>query len=105
MSAGDTGGEAWILRLYIAGQTPKSVAAVSNLHAICDRYPEMRFTIEVVDLLENPQLAEGDQIVAIPTLIRRLPQPIKKVIGDLSDSERAVVGLQLAPRPGKERHG
>ena len=89
---------AWILRLYIAGQTPRSLAAVSNLHSICEEHLEGRYTIEVIDLLESPQLAEGDQIIAIPTLVRRLPAPIRKIIGDLSDTEKALVGLQLKPK-------
>lgn len=88
----------WVLRLYIAGQTPKSLAALSNLHRICDEYLAGKFQIEVIDLLEKPQLAEGDQIVAIPTLVRKLPEPMRKVIGDLSDTEKTLVGLQLKPR-------
>lgn len=85
----------WVLRLYIAGQTPKSLAAMSNLHRICDEYLAGRFQIEVIDLLENPQLAEGDQIIAIPTLVRKLPEPIRRVIGDLSNTEKTLVGLDL----------
>ena len=88
----------WVLRLYIAGQTPKSLAAVSNLNRICEEHLEDKFQIEVVDLLEKPQLAEGDQIIAIPTLVRKLPLPIRKIIGDLSDTEKTLVGLQLKPR-------
>ncbi len=88
----------WVLRLYIAGQTPKSLAALSNLHRMCEEHLMGRYEIEVVDLLERPQLAEGDKIVAIPTLVRRLPEPIRKIIGDLSDTEKALVGLQLKPR-------
>jgi len=91
-------GSAWVLRLYIAGQTPKSLAAISNLHRICDEHGETKFHIEVIDLLEKPQLAEGDKIIAIPTLVRKLPEPIRKVIGDLSDTEKTLVGLQLKPR-------
>jgi circadian clock protein KaiB len=83
----------WVLRLYVAGQTPRSLAAISNLHRICGNCQ-----VEVVDLLERPQLAEGDQIIAIPTLVRRLPLPMRKVIGDLSDTERTLVGLQLRPK-------
>ncbi len=89
------GGDHWVLRLYVAGQTPRSLAAISNLNRICDEHLEGRCRIEVIDLLEKPQLAEGDQIVAIPTLVRKLPMPIRKVIGDLSDTERTLVGLQL----------
>lgn len=85
----------WVLRLYIAGQTPKSLTAMSNLRRICDEHLAGKFQIEVIDLLEKPQLAEGDQIVAIPTLVRKLPEPFRKVIGDLSDTEKALVGLQL----------
>jgi circadian clock protein KaiB len=93
-------GSDWVLRLYIAGQTPKSLAAISNLHRICDVHKETKFHIEVIDLLEKPQLAEGDKIIAIPTLVRKLPEPIRKVIGDLSDTEKTLVGLQLKPKAG-----
>jgi len=86
---------AWLLRLYIAGQTPKSLAAISNLHRICAEHMVNKYSIEVIDLLEHPQLAEGDKIIAIPTLVRKLPQPIRKIIGDLSDTEKTLVGLQL----------
>lgn len=85
------------LRLYVAGQTPKSLAALANLRKICDQHLSGRYRIEVVDLLVNPQLASGDQILAIPTLVRRLPEPIKKIIGDLSNTERVLVGLDLRP--------
>lgn len=88
----------WVLRLYVAGQAPKSLAAISNLHRICEEHLAGRYLVEVVDLLETPQLAEGDKIVAIPTLVRKLPEPIRKIIGDLSDTEKALVGLQLKPR-------
>lgn len=88
----------WVLRLYIAGQTPKSLAAVSNLHQICEQHLAGQYDIEVIDLLEKPQLAEGDKIVAIPTLVRMLPLPIRKIIGDLSDTEKTLVGLQLKPK-------
>jgi len=87
----------WLLRLYIAGQTPKSLTAISNLHRICDEHLPGGFEIEIIDLLERPHLAEGDNIIAIPTLVRKLPEPIRKVIGDLSDLERTLVGLQLKP--------
>jgi circadian clock protein KaiB len=86
------------LRLYVAGQTPKSVVALRNLKEICEQHLLGRYDIEVIDLLENPQLAQGDQILAIPTLVRRLPEPIKKIIGDLSNTERVLVGLDLRVR-------
>ena len=89
--------ERWDLRLYVAGQTPKSLAAFANLKRLCEEYLAGRYQIEVVDLLEHPQLAEGDQILAIPTLVRRLPQPIRRIIGDLSNTERTLVGLNLRP--------
>jgi len=91
--------ELWELRLYVAGKTPKSVAAFANLKRICEEHLDGRYTIEVVDLVENPQLARGDQIFAIPTLVRKLPEPIRKIIGDLSNTERVLVGLDL--RPGR----
>jgi circadian clock protein KaiB len=89
--------ETYILRLYVAGQTPKSMTAFANLKEICEEYLEGRYQIQVVDLLENPQLASGDQILAIPTLVRRLPLPIRKIIGDLSNTERVLIGLDLVP--------
>lgn len=87
--------ETWRLRLYVAGQTPKALTAFENLKRICEEHLTGRYTIEVIDLLVNPQLAEGDQIIAIPTLIRNLPTPIKKIIGDLSNTEKVLVGLNL----------
>jgi len=90
--------ENYALRLYVAGQTPKAVRAFSNLRKICEEHLEGRYTIEVVDLIENPQLGRGDQILALPTLVRKLPTPIKKIIGDLSNTERVLVGLDLRPR-------
>jgi circadian clock protein KaiB len=87
----------WELRLYVAGTTPKSVTAFANLKNICEEHLAGRYAIEVVDLLENPQLARGDQILAIPTLVRKLPEPIRKIIGDLSNTERVLVGLDLRP--------
>jgi circadian clock protein KaiB len=87
----------WELRLYVAGQTPKSLAAFSNLKAICDEHLAGRYRIEVIDLLEHPQLAAGDQIVAIPTLVRKLPEPLRKIVGDLRNTERTLVGLHLRP--------
>lgn len=86
------------LRLYIAGQTSRSLAALANLKAICEEYLEGRYSIEVIDLLEQPQLAKGDQILALPTLVRRLPEPIRKLVGDLSNTESALVGLDLRPK-------
>ena len=83
------------LRLYVAGQTPRSVQAFANLKKICEEHLAGRYRIEVIDLLENPQLAKGDQILAIPTLVRTLPSPIRKIIGDLSDKERVLVGLDV----------
>jgi circadian clock protein KaiB len=87
------------LRLYVAGQTPKSVRAFTNLKQICGEHLQGRYEIEIIDLLENPQLASGDQILAVPTLVRRLPEPIKKIIGDLSNTERVLVGLDLTSKP------
>jgi circadian clock protein KaiB len=89
--------EVWDLRLYTAGQTPRSVAAFANLKRICDEYLPGRYNIEVVDLVKHPQLAAGDQIVAIPTLVRKLPPPLRKIVGDLRNTESALVGLQLRP--------
>jgi circadian clock protein KaiB len=89
--------ETWELRLYTAGQSPKSMAAYVNLKKICEEHLHGRYTIEVIDLLKHPKLASGDQIVAIPTLIRKLPEPLRRIVGDLGDTERALVGLQLKP--------
>jgi circadian clock protein KaiB len=85
----------WQLRLYVAGQTSKSLTAFGNLKQICEHHLKDRYSIEVIDLLEQPHLSKGDQILAIPTLVRRLPQPVRKIIGDLSDTERVLVGLDL----------
>jgi circadian clock protein KaiB len=93
----DTTEEIWNLRLYVAGQTPKSITAFANLKKICDEHLAGKYRIEVIDLLKNPQLAKGDQIIAIPTLVRKLPQPIKKIIGDLANTERVLVGLDIRP--------
>jgi circadian clock protein KaiB len=92
-------GEYFVLRLYVAGQTAKAISAFANLKAICEEQLKGRYEIEVVDLLENPRLAREDQIVALPTLVRRLPPPLRKIIGDLSDTERVLIGLNLLPRP------
>lgn len=89
--------ETWELRLYVAGQTPKSAAALRNLRQYCEKFLQGCYQIEVIDLLKNPQLAEGDQILAIPTLVRKVPVPIRKIIGDLSDQERVLVGLDIRP--------
>ncbi len=88
---------AWDLRLYVAGQTPRSLAAFANLKKLCEEHLAGRYNIEVIDLLEQPQLASADQILAIPTLVRKLPSPIKKIIGDLSNRDRTLVGLSLRP--------
>ena len=96
-SAGSPDPEVWELRLYVAGKTAKSMAALENLTRICEEHLPGKYRIEVVDLLVHPQLAKGDQIVAIPTLVRKLPEPIRKVIGDLSNVDRTLVGLQLRP--------
>lgn len=87
--------ERFVLRLYIAGQTPKCVRAFTNLKQICEDHLANRYQIEIIDLLQNPQLARGDQILAVPTLVRQLPEPVKKIIGDLSNTERVLVGLDL----------
>jgi circadian clock protein KaiB len=92
-----TSKEFWNLRLYIAGETSRSIAALTNLQKICDEHLAGKYNVEVVDLLKNPHLAEGDQILAVPTLVRRLPPPLKKIIGDLSNSQRVLVGLDLRP--------
>jgi circadian clock protein KaiB len=87
--------DTWILRLYVAGQTTRCVTAFNNLTRICEEYLRGKYRIEVIDLLENPKLAEGDQILAIPTLVRNLPEPVRKIIGDLSNTERTLIGLDL----------
>ena len=92
--------ELWVLRLYTAGQTPRSLAAFVNLKRLCEDHLKGRYTIEVIDLMATPRLAKDDQILAIPTLVRRLPQPVRKIIGDLSDGERALIGLDLRPKVG-----
>ena len=89
--------ERWELRLYIAGKTPKSVTALKNLKKYCETHLKGLYTIEVIDLLDRPQLAEGDQIFAIPTLVRKVPEPIRKIIGDLSNEEKVLVGLDIRP--------
>ena len=94
------GGGHYNLRLYVAGQTPKSITALANLKKICEEHLVGRYQIEVIDLLEHPQLAAGDQILAVPTLVRRLPEPLKRIIGNLSNMERVLVGLDLRPVTG-----
>jgi circadian clock protein KaiB len=93
----------WILRLYVAGQSARSEAALRNLETICEQHLAGRYRIEVVDLLKQPQLARGDQILAVPTLVRQLPPPVKKLIGDLSNEERVLVGLDLRPAARRRR--
>lgn len=88
----------WELRLYVAGQTARPITALANLKKICEEHMHGKYHIEIIDLLKQPQLARGDQIVAIPTLVRKLPEPVRKIIGDLSNTERVLVGLDLRPR-------
>ena len=90
--------KSWNLRLYIAGQTPKSITALTNLKKICEQHLANQYSIEIIDLVRNPQLARNDQIFAIPTLVRNLPTPIKKIIGDLSNTEKVLLGLDVEPR-------
>jgi circadian clock protein KaiB len=90
--------ESWKLRLYVAGQTPKSITALANLKKICEQHLANQYSIEVIDLARSPQLARTDQILAIPTLVRNLPTPIKKIIGDLSNTEKVLLGLAVIPR-------
>jgi circadian clock protein KaiB len=94
--------EVWQLRLYVAGQTPRSLTAFANLKNLCEEHLAGRYNIEVVDLVKHPQLASGDQIVAIPTLVRKLPEPLRKIVGDLRDTEKTLVGLQLRPAKWEE---
>ncbi|MFL5731672.1 MAG: circadian clock KaiB family protein [Chloroflexia bacterium] len=89
--------EFWELRVYVAGQTPRSLTAFANLKKICEEHLAGKYRIEIIDLVENPQLARGDQILAIPTLVRKLPEPVRKIIGDLSNTDRVLVGLDLVP--------
>ena len=100
LSTAESDSDMWELRLYVAGKTARSVAAFDNLKRLCEKHLPGKYRIEVVDLLVHPQLAKGDQIIAIPTLVRKLPPPIRKVIGDLSNVERTLVGLQLRPAKG-----
>jgi len=89
--------EGYNLRLYVAGQTPRSIAAIANLHKICEAHLSGRYNVTIIDLMKDPALAQRDQIVAIPTLIRHLPEPLKRIIGDLSNIEKVLVGLDIAP--------
>ena len=97
--AGAGGDDRWYLRLYVAGQSPKSLQAFANLKSLCEEHLAGRYEIEIVDLVEDPALAQADDILAIPTLVRRLPPPLRKLIGDLSNTERVLVGLRLQPEP------
>lgn len=99
----DSSAPEWELRLYVAGQTARSQAAIINLRRICETHLAGRYSIELVDLRENPRLAAGDQILAVPTLVRKLPEPIKKIIGDLSSEERVLVGLDIQPATGRKK--
>ncbi len=94
--------ESWTLRLYVAGQTPKSLTAIANLRSICKEHLDSRYVIEVIDLIEKPHLASGDQILAIPTLVRKLPEPVRKIIGDLSNRDRVLVGLDIGEPIGRK---
>ncbi len=97
--------ERWELRLYVAGETARSVAALANLRKICEEHLAGKYSIEIIDLLERPQLARGEQIIAIPTLERRLPEPVRKIIGDLSNTERVLIGLDLRAEYGRPEPG
>ena len=97
-AATDSDSQVWELRLYVAGQTPRSLQAFANLKRICEKHLAGRYDIEVIDLIKNPQLAKGDQILALPTLVRKLPEPVRKIIGDLSNTERVLVGLDVRAR-------
>jgi len=102
--ADDRSSKLWELRLYVAGQTPRSLTAFTNLKQICEGHLKGRYRIQVIDLVKQPKLSKGDQILAIPTLVRRLPEPVRKIIGDLSDTERVLVGLDLRlPPPPSDR--
>src|SRR5579862_8662876 len=101
-AAGKPAGPKWNLKLYVAGQTPKSLLAFANLKSICEEHLADLYQIEVIDLRKNPQLAQGDQILALPTLVRKLPEPVRKIVGDLSNTERVLVGLDIRPRVASE---
>ena len=93
--------DTWHLRLYVAGQSPKSLRAFANLKDLCEKHLAGRYEIEIIDLVEDPALAQADDILAVPTLVRRLPAPLRKIIGDLSNTERVLVGLRLDPKDGR----
>ncbi len=95
-----TGQDKWYLRLYVAGQTPKSIMAFANLKKLCEEYMHGQYEIEIIDLIQHPELAQQDKILAIPTLVRRLPPPIRQIIGDLSDKEKVLIGLDITPAKG-----
>ena len=99
----DVSGAKWELKLYVAGQTAKSLQAFANLKRICEEHLAGEYHIEIIDLLKNPQLASGDQILALPTLVRKLPEPVRKIIGDLSNTERVLVGLDLRSRTARTK--
>jgi len=101
VAAAKSAGAKWELRLYVAGQTAKSLQAFANLKRICEEHMAGEYRIEVIDLLKNPKLAKGDQILAIPTFVRKLPEPVRKIIGDLSNTDRVLIGLDLQPRGSK----
>ncbi|MEY3297858.1 MAG: hypothetical protein RLZZ597_1118 [Cyanobacteriota bacterium] len=98
-----TGQDKWYLRLYVAGQTPKSVMAFANLKKLCEEYMHGQYEIEIIDLIQHPELAQQDKILAIPTLVRRLPPPIRQIIGDLSDKEKVLIGLDITPAKGHQK--
>lgn len=102
-TAPSSSAEYWCLRLYVAGQSPRSIHAFQNLKELCETHLAGRYEIEIIDLIENPRLARGDQIVAVPTLVRKLPEPVRKIIGDLSNTDRVLVGLDLRPRTPPSR--
>lgn len=98
-SLGRQGAAQYLLRLYVTGVTPRSTRAIANLKAICDEYLQGRYDLDVIDIYQQPILAEGDQVIAVPTLIKKLPPPLRRIIGDLSDRERVLIGLDLKPKP------
>ncbi len=102
-ASGEGNERVWTLRLYVAGQTPKCMTAFANLKKICEEHLAGHYRIEIIDLLKDPKLAQGDQILAIPTLVRKLPEPVRKIIGDLSNTERVLVGLDLRPASRVEK--
>jgi circadian clock protein KaiB len=101
VTAGDKAEATWYLRLYVAGQSPRSLRAFANLKDLCEQHMPGRYEIEIIDLVEDPALAQADDILAVPTLVRRLPAPLRKIIGDLSNTEKVLVGLRLDPKDGR----